>query len=78
MHFPDKSLVEHQECKRCIGDKGSGPAIIGSVKSIVDLIQVVCTSHSPFPVIILENVVAVVELVWVSLSFSLYKFKFER
>ena len=43
------------------------------MKSRVDLVEVVCSSKSPLPVIVLEDVVTVSELVWVSLSFVLHK-----
>lgn len=69
--FPDECLVEHQEAETGVTNEGSSPAVIGSVKSLVDLIDIISCSHSPFPEVILEEVVAVVELVRVSLSLSL-------
>lgn len=71
MHLPDKCLVEHKEAEAGIADESSSPAIIGSVESLVDLVDIVSCSHSPFPEIVLEKVVAVGELAWVSFSFRL-------
>lgn len=72
MEFPDESLVEHEEAERGIGNERSSPTVVGSVKSGVDLINIISRSLSPFPHIILENIVAVREFMWISLSFRLY------
>lgn len=71
VHFPDESLVHHQEAECSVGNKSSGPAIIWSVESAVDLIQIVSSSHSEFPHVVFEQVVAVGELIGISFSFSL-------
>ena len=41
------------------------------MKSRVDLVQVVRSSHSPLPIIVFEKVVAIVELGGVSVGFML-------
>lgn len=71
MHLPDEGLVEHKEAEAGIADQSSCPAIIGSMESLVDLVDIVSCSHSPFPEIVLEEIVAVGELAWVSFSFRL-------
>jgi hypothetical protein len=38
------------------------------VKSAADLVKVIRKSHSPLPVVVLENIVAITELRWVSRS----------
>ena len=38
VNFPNEGLVQHQKCEWSIANQGSGPAIVWSVQSIVDLI----------------------------------------
>lgn len=71
MDFPNEGLVKHQETERAVTNESSGPSIVGSVKSLIDLINVIGSSHSPFPVIVLENVVAIREFAGVSFGFRL-------
>ncbi len=66
--LPDEGLVEHQEGESSVSNQGAGPAVIDSVKARVDLVEVVSGTHSPLPEVILEDVVAVGELVRVALS----------
>lgn len=66
--LPNECLVEHKESEAGIPDEGAGPSIVGAVESRVDLIQVVSSAHPPFPEVVLEDVVGVVELAWVALS----------
>jgi hypothetical protein len=73
VEFPEHGLVEHEEGEASVGEEGSSPAIVRSVQSLVNLVQVVSTSESPFLEIVLEDEVAVVELVRVSLGFVLNK-----
>jgi hypothetical protein len=40
------------------------------VKALVDLIKIISSAHSPLPEVVLENVVAVSELVRVALSLA--------
>lgn len=68
--LPDEGLVEHKEGEAGVGNEGAGPAVVGSVKASVDLIQVISSAHSPLPEIILENVVGVSELVGVALGLA--------
>ena len=41
------------------------------MESLIDLVHVISSSHSPFPEVVLEQVVAVLELAGVSLSLGL-------
>lgn len=66
--LPDESLWDHQEGEPGVADEASGPAIVGSMESAADLIEVVGGSHSPLPVIVLEDVIAVFKLSWVPVS----------
>lgn len=66
--LPEKSLRNHHESEAGVGNEASSPAIVGSVHSGSDLIKVIRESHSPLPVVVLEDMVAVIELSWVSLG----------
>ena len=48
------------------------------MESAVDLIKVVRSSHPPFLEIIFEKEVAVLEFGWISFSFVLYHYYFEK
>jgi len=67
--LPEEGLVGHHEGETGPSDEGTSPAIVGSVKSLRDLVKIVSSAHSPFPVVVLEDIVAVLELRWVSLGF---------
>ena len=71
MDLPDEGLVEHEETEASPGYEGAGPAIVRAVASLVDLVEVVRCSHSPLPEIVLEDVVAILELIWVSFCLGL-------
>jgi hypothetical protein len=66
--LPDEGLVEHKESESSVCNKCAGPAVINSVQTRVDLVEVVSSAHSPLPEVILEDVVAVLELVGVALG----------
>lgn len=68
--LPDESLRSHQEAEGSPAEESACPAIVGSVKSASDLIEIVGSSHSELPVVSLENIAAIRELVWVSLGLS--------
>ena len=69
--LPEKGLVGHHEGETGPSDEGTSPSVVGSVESLRDLVKIVSSAHSPFPVVVLEDVVAVLELRWVSLGFVL-------
>ena len=68
VHFPNESLVEHQESESSVCNHGAGPAVVGSVQAGIDLVEVIRCAHSPLPEVVLEDVVAVSELVGVALG----------
>jgi hypothetical protein len=68
MNFPDKSLGGHEEAEGSVTSKSSSPSVVRSVKSSGNLVEIVSSAHSPFPVVVLEDVVAESKLRWVSLS----------
>ena len=68
--LPDGGLRDHEEAEGGIADEAAGPAVVRSVKARPDLVDVVRGSHLDFPVVVLENVVAIVELARVSLSLA--------
>ena len=70
MDLPDGGLGDHEEAEGGVADEAAGPAIVGSVEAVHDLVKIVRTSHLHFPVVVLENVVAIVELAGVSLSLA--------
>ena len=69
----DQLFLAHGETEESVAVKGTKPNVIRSVKSAGDLIKVISKSHSPFPVVTLENVVAVSELSRVSVSLSWFE-----
>jgi len=69
--LPDERLVEHHEAESTVGEQRSSPAVVGTVESRPDLIEVISGSQSPLPVVVLENVVAVSELARVPLRLGL-------
>ena len=68
MNFPDEGLWSHEESKGSITGEETGPSIVRSVESGSDLVKIVTSSHSIFPVVVLENVAAKCELSWISLG----------
>lgn len=73
MNFPDESLGHHHAAESGVTQECSGPTVVGSVKSIGDLVEIISSSHSPFPVVVFEEVVAIIEFSWV--SFGLFGFE---
>lgn len=71
MHLPDECLVEHKETEGGVGNERTSPTIIGTVKTSIDLVQVVRSSHAPFPHVILEDVAAPAEFIRVALGLGL-------
>ena len=68
MELPDESLVKHQEGETSPANQGAGPAIVGAVQAVEDLVYVITGAHSPFPVVVLPQVVAVLELAWIAIG----------
>lgn len=68
LDLPDEGLVEHEERETGPGHHRAGPAVVRTAEVRVDLVQVVRSAHPPLPEVVLEDVVAVVELVGVALS----------
>lgn len=66
--LPEKSLRNHHEGEAGVCDEASGPSVIRSMESATNLVEVIRQSHFPLPVVGLEDIVAVSELSWVSLS----------
>ena len=75
MGLPDEGVWHHVEREAGVGEKGSCPSIVRSVKSCSNLVKVVASSLSPLPVVVLEDVVAPFKLGWVSLSLGLWTIK---
>jgi hypothetical protein len=68
MEFPEESLVGEHEAHSCVSDKHSSPAIIRSMNSLGDLVNVVSCSRSPLEVVEVEEIVGEFELCGVSYS----------
>ena len=73
VEFPQRSVREHHEGEASVGDKRLGPHVVGAVEAGADLVEIVASAHSPFPVVSVHHVGDVVELGWISLGFGLYK-----
>jgi len=61
VNFPDQSLRSHHESEGGVTEEASGPSIVGSTEVLADLVDVVRSSHSPFEVVVSEDVVGVGE-----------------
>ena len=71
VEFPNGSVSEHHEGGTTPGDKAAGPHVVGSVKTGANLVEIVTSAHSPFPVVGVDHVSNIVELGWISHSFGL-------
>jgi len=60
--FPDKSLRSHHEGEGGVTEEASSPSVVGSAEVLADLVEVIRSPHSPFEVIVSEDVVGVLEL----------------
>ena len=68
MNFPDEGLREHHEGKAGVGKKSTGPSIVRAVEAGTDLVKIVRSTHTPFHVIVSEDVVTVGKLSWVTVG----------
>jgi len=59
VNFPKKSLREHHEAETGVSEKGAGPCVVRSVEAGANLVKIVCCAHSPFHIVVSEDVVAV-------------------
>ena len=73
MDFPDESLRSHEESKGSVSEKCACPSVVRSMESAADLVEIITSSHSIFPVIVLENIATKSEFSWISLSLSWLK-----
>ena len=71
VNFPEGSMGEHHEGKATIGDQSLGPHVIRAMKTRSNLVEVVSSTDTPFPVVRVHHVGHVSELRRISLSFSL-------
>ena len=69
--FPERSMREHHEGEASVGNEGTGPHVVGAVEAGADLVEIVASTHAPFPVVGAEHVGHVGEFGWVALSFGL-------
>lgn len=51
VNFPERSMGEHHEGEATPGDEGAGPHVVRAVQSRADLVQIVASTHAPFPVV---------------------------
>lgn len=68
MNFPNHSLWHHKEAESGITEEASSPSIIGSVESVANLPEVVTGADGPLISVISEDIGAVVEGIWVTVS----------
>lgn len=61
VNFPDQSLRSHHEGEGRVTKEASGPSVVGSSEVLADSVDVISSSHSPFKVVVSENVVGVGE-----------------
>lgn len=72
VNFPDESLTSHHETESAPCSQSATPSIVGSMKSMSNLVKVISSTHSPFPVIVSEHVIA--ERMWGRISVGLTRF----
>lgn len=70
MDLPDECLWGHHERESGPSNEASSPSVVRSTQSASNLVKVVSSSHSPLPVVILKNVIAVSKSIWVSRGLS--------
>ena len=68
VQLPERSVSEHHEAEAAITNEATSPHVVGSVQTGANLVEIVTSSHSPFPVVGTDHVGHVVELRWVSLG----------
>jgi len=71
VEFPERSVREHHEGEASVGDKRLGPHVVGAVEAGADLVEIVASAHSPFPVVSVHHVGHIVELRGISFGFGL-------
>jgi len=59
--FPDQSLRSHHEGESRVTEEASSPSVVGSTEVLSNSVDVIGSSHSPFKVVVSENVVGVGE-----------------
>ena len=68
MDFPDGGLSEHHEGEAGPGGEDAGPSIVAAVEAGRDLVDVVRGTHAPLHVVVLEEVIAVLEVFGVAVG----------
>lgn len=68
MELPERSVSEHHECEATICNKCACPHVVGTMETGADLVKIVASAHSPFPVVRADHVGHVLELGWISLG----------
>ena len=68
VELPERSVSEHHECEATVSNKCACPHVVGTMKTGSDLVKIVASAHSPFPVVRADDVGHVLELGWISLS----------
>ena len=64
-------MSHHHEGETTPGNHGAGPHVVGAMKSGANLVEIVTSTHAPFPVVRAKHVSHVSELGWVTLGLGL-------
>lgn len=71
VNFPERSMGEHHEGEASIAKQAACPHVVATVEARAHLVEVVTSTHAPFPVVGIDHVGHIVDLGWISLSFGL-------
>lgn len=66
--FPDGAVGQHHEAETSVTEQALGPHVVGTVEAVEDLVDVVASAHTPFPVVCVDHVADIVELSGISLG----------
>jgi len=55
MKLPDKGLACHQEREGGVANESTGPSVVRAVKVLSHHVEVISTTHAPFPVVVPEK-----------------------
>jgi hypothetical protein len=68
MDLPDRGLSKHHEGETGPGGEDASPTIVAAVETGRDLVDIVCSTHAPFHVVVLEKVITVLEVLGIAVG----------
>lgn len=68
MQLPKRSVGQHHEAEATVADEAASPHVVRAMQTGADLVKIVTSAHSPFPVVGANHVSHIVELGWISVG----------